>query len=141
MSPQLLQLIDGCCKYPRTSEAENALVLYLRKSSCREEILEAVKELMVRQSPWSISVAVRSINKPDLAEEVFLFALPTSSQYLKFLLRFAIQKMGPRRTVEVLASAISGDSKLLDLSLYWLPSLLEEKDWKLLDVLKAQGVA
>ncbi len=135
MNQHLLQLIDGCRLGPRTSEAENALVAYLRKRS-REEILEAVKELMVRRSPCAIPVASRTIHKPDLAREFFLFALPTSSRFLKFLLQFGLQKMGPRRTVKVLVSALSGNAKLIDLSLYWLPILMEEKDRKLLDVLK-----
>lgn len=130
--PVLDSLIATALTQPRDSKVENRIVELLRSLN-EVEALEYVQEMAVDGGIGGVGFAQRVLHKPDVIEEYFMFGRERcNASSIKSLLKFALPKLGLRRTIRILEHAKQTKSLLGEWALYWLPGLVDKKDSKLL---------
>src|SRR5271166_5172740 len=136
MNKTFMELIDDTVSRPRDSVRENEIVERLRQLN-GADILTILQDMIQRKSPSTLAVAARVVNDRTIAGQFFSFALLyADAQGIKYLLEFAIAKLGSRAVIQTLSSRKAQDSQLVEKALYWLPSLIRHEDAVLLEDLK-----
>ena len=138
MSKTLKELIDDTVSFARDSVRENEIVQHLGQLN-GTELLAVLHDMIRRKSPSTLAVATRVVKDRELAGQFFTFALSHADAHgIKYLLEFAIAKLGSRAVIRTLSDRKAEDSQLVEKALYWLPSLIRQEDAVLLEALKRQ---
>lgn len=80
----------------------------------------------------SYRLAISTINNREEAYEILRFGLDAirsaNSQRTKAMAQFGVTKLGARRTVAEIASRIDTQPHVVDMALYWMPSMISKED-------------
>lgn len=80
----------------------------------------------------SYRLAISTINRRDEACEILRFELDAihsaHSQRTKAMAEFGVTKLGGRRTIAEIASRVATQPHVVDMALYWMPSMIPEED-------------
>lgn len=80
----------------------------------------------------SYRLAISTINNRAEAFEILGFGLDAilsaHSQRTKFMAQFGITKLGAKRTIAEIASRIDTQPHVVDMGLYWMPSMIPKAD-------------
>lgn len=136
MNQRLEQLIEESIEFPSDSRRNNEIVLLLKKTD-KFDALEIIKNMVSRRSLSAYYVACKVLNDREVAEPFFVYGLgKADASTIKDWLKFAIPRIGLRRVINFLKDKENQNSHLIDKALYWLPSLVEQKDLKFIEELK-----
>ena len=127
---------------PLDSREFNNLASWLREVDGRERTC-FLKEHFSNSASYRLATSV--INKRDEAYEIVRFGLDSihtaNSQRTKAAVEFGIKKLGPKRTIAEVATRINSQPHVVDMALYWMPSMIEEGDLALPDLKELKRVA
>ncbi len=77
-------------------------------------------------------LAISTINNRTEAYQFLRFGLDSihsaHSQKTKAVAQFGVTKLGGKRTIAEIASRINSQPHVVDMALYWLPSMISRKD-------------
>lgn len=80
----------------------------------------------------SYRLAISTINNRDEALEILRFGLDAirsaHSQQTKAMAQFGVTKLGGKRTISEIASRIGTQPHVVDMALYWMPSMIPKED-------------
>jgi hypothetical protein len=80
----------------------------------------------------SSRLALSAINNRDEAFEILRFGLDgihtAHSQRTRVMVQFGVTKLGGKRTIAEIASRIESQPHVVDMALYWIPSMIARDD-------------
>lgn len=136
MNSRIKELIEESTNSSRDSNRDNEIVMLLRKLD-NVAALEIIKDMVDRESPNVYYVACKVLTNRKVAEPFFRFGLDyADASTIKDWLEFAIPRIGLKRVIWALKSVENQNSDTIDKALYWLPSLVQNKDLYLVEELK-----
>ena len=113
---------------PLESRDFNRIAKWLRQASSTER-MEFLIQHFNHSSFWRL--ATSCINSRDEAGTLFNKGLDdicsAHSQKTKICVRFGISKLGAKRAISVIGSRIDSQPYMVDMALYWLPTMLDRE--------------
>lgn len=114
---------------PLESRDFNRVAQWLRGTESESRV-SYLKEYFDHSASYRL--AISTINSRDEAFEILRFGLDTihsaHSQRTKAMAEFGVTKLGGRRTIAEIASRIETQPHLVDMALYWMPSMIPKED-------------
>lgn len=116
-------------QHPLESRDFNRMAQWLRGTE-GEARVSFLREHLDHSAGYRL--AISAINNRDEAFEILRFGLDgihsANSQRTKALAQFGITKLGAKRTIAEIASRIDAQPHVVDMALYWLPSMIPKDD-------------
>lgn len=113
---------------PLESRDFNRIAKWLRQSSSAER-MEFLNLHFDHSSFWRL--AASCVNNRAEAGTLFSKGLDdirsAHSQKTKICVRFGVSKLGAKRAISVIASRIDSQPYMVDMALYWLPTMLDRE--------------
>jgi hypothetical protein len=138
MKNDIYNLIEESLSSPQDSRRDTRIVEILRGMD-RFEAVEILKVMVEEGCPNTFHIAKKVLGSRKVAEPFFIFGLKRAdASSIGAWLEFAIPRIGLRRVIGNLKKQQAENPKIINMALYWLPSLIDEKDSKLIEDLKRE---